>query len=75
MCDMNNLSQDDLDEINMCLSDCRGNVEKERECCRKVTAGITFKQFLFKTLPGNIILVLIVVTLIQMIVSEGTSSE
>ena len=63
------LSQDDIDEINMCFSDCKNSTDHARECCKRVGTGITFKKFLFSTLPGNIILVLIAYTMIQMILN------
>lgn len=69
-CDLSNLSQDDIDEINQCFADCQDGVDAAKECCKRPEyLNVTFKQFLFNTLPGNIIIVLIVYTMIQMILN------
>jgi hypothetical protein len=64
------MSQDDLDEIINYFGECQAGVDSAKERCKKVSTGITFKKFLFSTIPGNIIMVLLIFTLLQLFLQK-----
>jgi len=64
------MSQDDLDEIINCFDECQAGVNSAKECCKKVSTGITFKRFLFNTIPGNVIIVLLIFAVLQLFLQK-----
>ena len=67
--------QDDLDEMKMCLGDCQTQVSKEKDEVKKCTNKQTLRKFFFHTIPGQILLVLILYLLGKAIFSAMFGEE
>lgn len=59
------LSQADLDEMQMCLGDCQVKTEKDKKEVQQCVSSNSLRKFFLKTVPGNILILLIVFILLQ----------
>lgn len=59
------LSQNDLDEMELCLGDCQVKVEKDKEEIKQCVSKNSLRKFFLQTIPGNILILLIVYFVLQ----------
>ena len=64
------LSQEDIDEMQLCVNDCQEKVSQEKEAIKKCTNLTSLKKFFIHTLPGNLLIIMIIYFLVQQILKK-----